>query len=52
MGGEVRRWHGGVIDLDNRWYTASDGTPDFVYREVVKRRGKWWLKFRGKKRTA
>lgn len=52
MGGEVRRHYGGVIDIGGKFYTASDGTEGFVYREVKKTKRGWKRKFRGVKATA
>lgn len=47
----MRKHNGGVIDINGRWFTASDGTEDFEYREVVRKRGAWHLKTRGQRGT-
>lgn len=47
----MRRHHDGVVRIGDKHYTASDGTLEFVYREVVKKRGKWRRKLFGSKGT-
>ena len=47
----MRRHKGDVTMIGDKHFTASDGTPEFVYRELVRVRGGWRLKLRGLKGT-
>lgn len=47
----MRKHKGNVTMIGDRHFTASDGSPEFVYRELVRGRFGWRHKLFGAKGT-